>query len=235
MSQEREELKQKLKEILVELENESFKNEVLKELKEATQKKEPSFFKHPAFLLILGFLLTTGVGTWLTYYWQGKDQQKQREQLAHEHAIQQKYEIADQINKAVADTYTATHVALTLLSSVRNNKNEKQAAERETYWNQANRSWIPISLVLQQKLSVNFKDEKALLLYQEIIDKMEDLSISINENLLASREAKWKALTEKDLKDKTALADEIRDKTSQLLKLLVNEIHAEEQQGTGKS
>lgn len=233
MSQEREELKQKLKEVLVELENESFKNEVLKELKEAAQKKS-SAFQHPAILLILGFLLTTGGGTWLTYYWQGQDQQKQRQELAHERAIQQKYEIADQINKAVAEAYTGTHVALALLSSPKSKPGDKQAAEREAYWNQTNRSWIPTSLVLQQKLSINFKGEKALSLYQQIIDEVENLIVDINENLAASKGARWQPLNATEIKERTDSADAIREHTSQLLKLLVEEIHKEEKSGTGK-
>lgn len=243
MSPQKDELRQQLKDILVELENESFKNEVLKELKDASQKKPPGFWQHPAFLLVLGFFLTTVLGTWLTLFWQGRDQQKQREQLAHERSINQKYEVADQINKAVAEAYTATHVALHLLASELHNVRTKEDAGREVFWNQAIRAWIPTSLVLQQKLAVNFKDDAAAAEYQKIIDDMEQISVNINEGLGAVREKGSVRPNKKNVTDKTAaiqnkiketttLADGLRDRTAHLLKMLVDDIHVEESAGT---
>jgi hypothetical protein len=245
-SRQKEELKRQLKEILVELENESFKNEVLSELKEASTKKSPGFWQHPAFLLVWGFLLTTVLGTWLTLFWQGREQQRQREQLAHERSIQQKYEITDQINKAVADAYTATHVMLHVLASKPSNVPTKDDIERETFWKQAIRTWIPTSLVLQQKLYVNFKDDTAAVEYAQIVDDMEQISVNINETLPAFREKgatgtsakksdKELDVIQSKIKETATLADGLRDKTAKLLRKLVDDIHSEENEGTPDS
>src|SRR5260370_3091088 len=157
MSEDTQELKLKIKEVLGELQAESCKNDVLNELKEASKRKS---FQHPAFLLFLGFFLTGVVGTWLTSHWQNRDQQKQQEQLAHERAILQKYDIADRITKAVSETYTAVHVMSHALSH--RPKTDKDSAERQIFWSQAIRNCIPNSLLLPHKTAITFTHPTAL-------------------------------------------------------------------------
>jgi hypothetical protein len=232
MSEQQEEaphtdaLKPRMKEVLAELERESFKNTVLQELREASKRK--SLFQHPAFLLFFGFMLTGGLGTWLTSYWQSKAKQNEQAQLAHERAIQQKYEVADQINKAVAESYAGEQVMIGTLSSDQVLKNSKEAAEREGYWKQAARTWVINSLILRQKLAVNFKDEGAGKLYVDIVDMVEELHIHVREGLDKTRENKNRALSNESVQPLLDEADDIREKTQQLLLIMVEEIHKDE-------
>jgi hypothetical protein len=239
MSEDDPDLKSKIKEILVELQDQSFKNDVLDQLKEASRKKP---LQHPAFLLILGFFLTGVVGTFLTARWQSREQERQQKQIAHQRAIQQKYDIADQINKAVSETYTAAQVISNLISDQKISKNDKQASERETFWNSANRNWIPNSLLLQQRVVINFNDATAIADYKEIVTDTENMSSYINESLAAVKETNWKALKKKERDDTSKqitdrrtrildFADKIRDKSEQLLRRLADDAHKDEQAG----
>lgn len=227
MPEESEDLKQKIRAVLVDLEKESFKNEVLQELKEA--KRGGGFLNHPAVLLVLGFVLTGGVGTWLTSVWQSTEQQRQREQLAHEHALQQKYELTDQINKAVAEAYAGTQV---MLHSLWYEGDKKEIAEREAYWNQARRNWIVNSLVLQQKLTINFKRDEDLLLYQKIVDEGEQMGVKIDRAVSILKRSNWKALDDKNVavnrKQALDMANDMREHTKELLRSLVDDIHKDE-------
>jgi hypothetical protein len=237
MSQDSPELKSRVKEILAELQDDSFKNDVLKELKEASRRKP---FQHPAFLLILGFFLTGVVGTLLTSLWQSREQERQQKQIANQRAIQQKYDITDQINKAVSETYTAAQVISNLIAGRNISKNDKEAAERETFWNNANRNWIPNSLLLQQRVVINFKDETAVADYKTIVTDTENMSSVINESLGVVKETNWRALNKKDRESSSKditdrqtrvldSADKIRDKTEQLLRRLADDVHRDEQ------
>lgn len=214
-------LKEKLKETLAELEGESFKNAVLQELKEASRRK--STFQHPAFLLFLGFLLTGVVGTWLTSYWQARAKENERAQLAHERAIQQKYDVADQINKAVSEAYAGAQVMIGVAASGLAGADEKELAEQEAYWKQAARTSAINSWVLRQKLAVNFKNKEANDLYGEIIVETEDLNIIVREGVRAVRKNKGKPLGEQDIKELLIMAESIRQKTQRLLEIMMEE------------
>jgi hypothetical protein len=231
-SAEREDLKQKIKEILVELQADSFKNEVLKELKEASKKKESSPLQHPAFLLLLGFILTGVVGTWLTSFWQSREQEKQRQQLAHEHALEQKYDVIDQINKAAAEADTGAQVMVYLLIYGEGEKREKVITERETYWSKARRNWLVNSQVLEQKLAINFKNDEALALYQSIKEESNETTYLINDTYEQLKSSSWTNPEKDKVIDIRLQAisqiKSIQSKTKQLLKILVEEINKEE-------
>lgn len=216
-------LKERLKETLTELEDESFKNAVLQELKEASRKK--SAFQHPAFLLILGFMLTGGVGTWLTSYWQSQAKQTERAQLANERAIQQKYEVADQINKAIAEAYAGAHVMIGVAASGQVGGDKKELAERETFSKQTVRTWAVNSWVLRQKLAVNFNNKEASDLYLEIIDATEDLNIMAREGVAQVRKDKGKPLDNEEVQALLESAEAIRVKTQRLLEIMLKETH----------
>lgn len=229
MSDDPEDLKEKIRAILVELEDESLKYEVLQELKAA--KRGVGFLQHPAFLLALGFFLTGVVGTLLTSAWQNMQQHRQQEQVAREREIQKKYEVADQINKDVAEAYAGTQVMLHNLFYGREGT-EKEMLEREAYWKQTRRTWIINSLILEQKLAITFKHNEDFLLYQKIVNEGESMGINIDQAVKILKQSNWRAIDNKDVVSmrKTALqqADNIRENTKELLKHLIEDIHLQE-------
>lgn len=230
---ESEDLKRRIKDILAELEGESFKNEVLQELKEASKKRKSSPFQHPAFLLILGFFLTGVVGTWLTSAWQSVQQAKERKQLAHEYALKQKYEVVDQVNKAIAEAQTGGQVMVYVLTYGSGGKMSKAMEERETYWYQARRNWLINSQVLQQKLSINFNNSEALTLYQQIITEGDDMAGRLNDLYELLKKSNWKKPEPTDVIDvrvnSIRTMNEIQRKTHLLLNHLKEEIRKEEE------
>lgn len=212
---------------------EAIKKEIVDELKNSQKGGLGSLAQHPAVLLLLGFILTTGVGTWFTYYWQDKQQINQREQQSHERALQQKYEFIEQTNRAVAELYTAANVILYLLSYNLDAKSfDKELPEREVVWKQNVRSWLVTSRILQQRIAVNFKGDEAKKLYQEISEDSEDLSIYINEVLIELKKHGLNALTGEGVKKRKKhileYTNGIRDKTERLIAMLTQEVQAED-------
>lgn len=210
---------------------EKLKRELLADLRGG--EKERSKLTEQALLLFLTFLLTGVLGTWLTNFWQNRAQAKQQQEQARTRSLQQKYEIADQINKAVAEVYTGANVFLGILSYRQNPERfESELAERLSYWRQANRNWIVTSLVLQQKLAVNFKSSEAAALYQEIMDKEESLVITFNRMLPAVEQSKGAASgdpeIEKSVDTVFRLVNDMRDSTGVLMQIMVREIREEE-------
>lgn len=223
-------LRERVKAILTELEQTSLKNEVLRELKEASTKRT-SPFQHPAILLILGFLLTGVVGTWLASYWQTKEQEKQQQQQARERDLREKYDVTEQVNKAIAEAYTGTRVALFLLAFDQRD-DEKRQAEREAYWNQTRRTWMINSQILQQRLAIHFDDNEALTLFQDIMNDGDRIAGDLNAALEELKGKKWKILNSAEMREaRQAISDgsnSMLDKSHRLLKLLIDEIHQDE-------
>src|SRR5436305_8131327 len=86
-------------------ETELLKKEIRDELQPSTSKFRVSgFFAHSAVLLVLGFILTTGAGSWLTYFWKQRDWKNQQEYLARQRALDKRYAVIDRTFKEVAVT-----------------------------------------------------------------------------------------------------------------------------------
>ncbi|HWS89023.1 MAG TPA: hypothetical protein VN282_18760 [Pyrinomonadaceae bacterium] len=238
---------QELKKRLIELEKEYLKKEILDELKSAGGAGGKSFTQNPAFLLLLGFLLTGVMGTWFTSFWQGRQQEVDRAQQARARALQQKYEAADQINKAVAEVYTATQVMLNPLiyqppdeAMFDEAAFDKEVTERELYWKHSNRAWLVNSYTLKQKLAVNFKSEAALSLYDDIERHVLNVSFEFNDIMPMLKKDKLKALrgpriaeAKEELLQRTNRPGGVRDKLGQLMRVLTEEIRSEENAGPG--
>jgi uncharacterized protein YktA (UPF0223 family) len=172
------------------------------------------------------------VGTWLTSFWQSREQEKQRQQLAHEHALEQKYDVIDQINKAAAEADTGAQVMVYLLIYGEGEKREKVITERETYWSKARRNWLVNSQVLEQKLAINFKNDEALALYQSIKEESNETTYLINDTYEQLKSSSWTNPEKDKVIDIRLQAisqiKSIQSKTKQLLKILVEEINKEE-------
>lgn len=227
-----------VKKRLIELEKEYLKKEILDDLRGSLKQGGKGFWENPAVLLLLGFLLTGVVGTWFTAYWQSQQQAVQRIEQARERALQQKYEISDQINKAVAEIYTASQVMLNPLTYPPQNLKtfDQEINDREVFWKQANRAWLVSSQLLQQKLAVNFKSGEAGKLYGEIQESCLMVSFTFSDILPKLKKDKLRSLKDERVmqarEEILALTNRpggIRDKTGQLMKVLADEIQSQEE------
>lgn len=142
--------------ILEELQKqELLRDELLKELR--PQSKPSGFFNHPAILLVLGFLLTSGAGAFITSCWQQTQWEQQQLVLARQRALDQKYELANEVAKAVGEHHAAISGVLFAITHTRDDEVLcRELPTRLSAWHEANRIWLINSSTLLQKLTVHF-------------------------------------------------------------------------------
>jgi hypothetical protein len=230
-------------EIAVELKKEAFKKEILAELKADEPPSLTKVAQHPAVLLILGCALTTGVGSFLTYKWQLRASERQAERAAQQQkfeqgesarqrTIQQKYELTDQVIRAVAETNTAAEDMLKAFGW--NQQDRKAYPERMKYWQESSRKWRVDSKMLIQKLAFRFKDPQISASFQNIIDMRKDLGVSIVYIQDMLGDLGWNGM-QKDDETKNVRAhclemvNQIIDQMNKLMRIMIAEIQANEQ------
>jgi len=157
------------KDLLAEIEKESLKKEILSELKPKASFWD-NFFKHPAFLLIVGFILTTFLGTTLTSYWQYKTWSGQQRLATQQAIVKQKYELKDEIVKTVAETNTPAEDALaSFLLDSGNSRFKTELPEKMKAWREASKNWRKNSKILKDKLIFRFDDPEIIKVFDKII------------------------------------------------------------------
>lgn len=175
---EREELKN---EVLADLKRQDLKKEILDELKRKGS-SVGEFLKHPAFILLAGFILTTVMGTWLSSYWQDRQWKGQQEylksqsdiertRLTRQGLIKEKYDIRDQTIKAIAEASTAAEDMLESFTwQLDDSRRTTDAPERARYWQEASRNWRINSKTLAQKISFRFNKPEVLKTFDHITE-----------------------------------------------------------------
>lgn len=236
------------KELLAEIEKESLKKEILNELKP----KDPfweTFFKHPAFLLIAGFILTTLLGTTLTSYWQYKtwsgqqkylEQQNKSEQwrITQQAKIKQKYEIKDEIIKTVAETNTAAEdILLSLTWDSNDSRRKAEALERAKSWREASQNWRTNSKILRDKVVFRFSEPQILTAFIEIVRLRSTVGGEIYKHQNQIEESKGSILNKKNPKHDEFVngvlttngkISQFVSLTENLMKAMLNEIQKDE-------
>lgn len=176
------------------------------------EKKDDGFFKHPVVLLVLGFLLTGGVGSFLTSCWQ---KQEWREQERHRAAEQVKKERLDTINyttETIAAAMASGEDVLHLFSWTWRDKSDVVTVkERAEYWRDQSRKWRTAEKVLLARVNANFKDPEIKRRLDKIIAERYDLGNAIT-NLLwyADRDRmKFSAKTNDEVEKHQKLAQKL--------------------------
>src|SRR5689334_19680245 len=88
-------------------ETETFRNEVRKTLDPEKSESKGMKFLRDAGLLVVGFLLTGAVGSWLTAKWSQHEWENQQRYLARQKMLDKKYALMDETFKDVASTTAA--------------------------------------------------------------------------------------------------------------------------------
>jgi hypothetical protein len=229
-------------EIVVEIRKESFKKEILSDLEADARNSFWKAAQHPAILLVLGFALTTGLGSFLTYKWQSRANEKQAErqtqqqkydqdQSTRQRTIQQKYELTDEVVRAVAETNTAAEDILVAFQW--NPKDRRAFPERTKYWQEASRKWRVESKILIQKLVFRFTDQKIGSSFQAIVEKRKDVGVTIEYIQDLIGEKGWKGMQNdsnaaQETKRCRKLINEIRDELGVLMREMIADIKIDE-------
>lgn len=179
-------LKSELRE---EIDKENLKKEIIVEVSPRGSRFR-EFIKHPATLLVLGFVFTTFLGTIVSSvwkYWEWENEQGylktqtqcERERQTRSEEIKQKYEVKDEIIKRVAETNTAAEEIL-LYFQMDPPRRKLLQAERTNYWQVASRDWRINEKILRQRSLLRFQNQNVTGLLEEITRYRGWVGININ-------------------------------------------------------
>jgi len=224
------------REVLEQLKLESINEEVAKEPQGANAGFSFSqFAQHPAFLVIVGFVLTGIVGNLLLSYWQQREWERQQIRLVQIRGIEQKYAVIDEIAKAIGEHNSAAQnvVVVVLRDLDDNTRLNSELPELSKGWDTARRDWRGSSSILKQKLIVYFKNKEARELFESIRDLKRRMNVDLsawladlnsrNLNQLNSIESR-SAQAEEHVRTVSQLTDETSGKFEQMAGLLVKDI-----------
>ncbi|HME09055.1 MAG TPA: hypothetical protein VKG25_18495 [Bryobacteraceae bacterium] len=144
----------------------------------ASQRSSPvsDFFKHPAVLLVLGFVCTGLVGAGVADYWKARDWENQQNYLFAQRFLQKQYELVDDLVKAVAETNTAAEDVLILYTS---QWPQKEIDERKKAWSTTSIGWRIKSKILQQRLNIYFRNPAVLASFERIVNMRKRVGVTI--------------------------------------------------------
>jgi hypothetical protein len=163
--------------------------QVISEIQPKTATSD-GFFKHPATLLILGFIFTTGLGSFLTRWWKGYEQDNERTYFATQtrcererqtktEELKQKIEVKDEIIQRVAETNTAAEEIL-LYFEMEPSRKKREREERTAYWKQATRAWKTNEKILKQRLLLRFSNPNVSQLLDDMVGERSLVGVNIN-------------------------------------------------------
>lgn len=181
-----------IKEIVQEMRKDTVKEEALTKLKKANWLGLVSnFFQHPATLLLIGFALTACIGGWLTNRWQTQEWNRQklierneweRQQLRliDIHVINIKYQLIDEITKAIGERNAAARGILSpLAQNLRYTDLLKEEKERINTWQRVTGEWRVNSQILKLKISTYITSPGVATRFEQIIDEQKRIAVAI--------------------------------------------------------
>jgi hypothetical protein len=207
IEEEKEYLK---KTILEEIGVETLKKEVLDELKKSRSKFN-EFGKHPAILLLLGFIFTTTGGTIISSCYQRKEWSRQQTYLVQQRRLEEMNKIAKDSTQITSEMLSAADDALALFFwNTSDSKPSDDDRERKERWEQASLKWRTAIFTLPPQLNIYFADEQINRKLKEIDDAEVIIGNDLKNLLTDYMEDKSKALEDTQNKeDAASCLDEI--------------------------
>jgi hypothetical protein len=127
-----------------------------------------AFFRHPAVLLVLGFMSTGLIGGRLSEQWKQHDWINQQNYLLQRSALDKKYALVEETAKAIAERNTS---AEDILASYTWNWSRKEISDRRDRWQAESPKWRIASAAISQKLATYYKDPGVSRKFDEVIRK----------------------------------------------------------------
>lgn len=189
---------QELKDELLEeaKKQDDLRNEILKSLR--IKRGWRDLLSHPAILLIIGFVLTSVIGAFLTAYWQNKDKEKQNTQLIKQNKLANKSEIMNETSRLVFQTYVAASDMIYLFQNGEMPEiREKILLERLEHWQKTSREWREKSPVLEKKMRNHFRNDEIFKFFNEIISLRVDIGTEIRYWRGEIKEKGWDIINDK--------------------------------------
>lgn len=177
-------------------------------------KKRESWTKHPAFLVVLTFLLTGVVGSLLTSVWQHFEWKHQQDRRVAEEMTKQRLELMTFATQAVAQSCTAAEDVLWLFAWQWSEKSDVLTLQQTgANWIVESRKWRTSEKVLRARLAADFPRERESLIFEQIINDRRRLGVDIQNLLSIADAARGRSYTPLELAD-------IEKRRSRVLKLI---------------
>jgi len=163
------------------------------------------FFGHEAGRLVLGFVLTTAVGSWLAYWWKEKELANQEETAALKARLEAQTLLVQDLTKTVSATLTACHDVLSVYFYGKRPTEEIKTVRANYFIESA--KWRTDSKVIRVRLAVYFKDPAIHTTFTQVIKKRRHLGVTLMRIL--SGNVKTEAELETEKKYGLTLANDI--------------------------
>jgi hypothetical protein len=135
-----------------------------------------AFLAHPATLLVLAFLLTSGVGALLSHGWQDRQWERQQRHAWDEHLLREKYGVIDLLSQSAGEDMAAARDIVDIIFWCWNEDLEHARIERRiAEWEKARRGWRAKSIMLHNRVLVFFNDRTALDQLTDVTEKAHEL------------------------------------------------------------
>jgi hypothetical protein len=146
---------------------------------------------HPLLLLVLGFVLTGIVGSYLSTKWQAYQWLKQQEYSARQSDIAARQQLAERTLTAVATNIAAANDILTLYDwDFKGPTGEaKEVQKRIANWTEQTKKWNVDYKVLQDQLAGTFREPAISKVFEAIVSASGEVTRRMS-NLLAQNGGK---------------------------------------------
>ncbi|HEX8174366.1 MAG TPA: hypothetical protein VF543_04520 [Pyrinomonadaceae bacterium] len=164
------------KEVLADLNRQTLKKEIINELQKNDWKI--SLFdaiKHPIILLLVTFILTN----WIATAWQSREWDRQQSRLVQIKGVEQKYEMMDEIIKAVGDNNSTIIELLGFFLRPPEKRSLSDMGELERKFQDARRQWNTTIATVDQKLQIYFKSPDVQPLFRAVTQKQGKIILNI--------------------------------------------------------
>lgn len=173
---------------------------------EKAEKKE-GFWRHPAVLLVLGFLCTGLIGSVVTSWWQYQQWFREQQYRAAADATKERLAVMTLTSESVADSFAAAEDVLQLFAfEWRENSSVMTLKQRAESWQTASRKWRVAEKVLMARIGANY-DQKTVEQFYTITLRRRRLGNDIT-NLLSIADEKGGRYSADDRKEIKELYDD---------------------------
>lgn len=234
-----------INEIVREMKKDALKEDAADKMAKGDWRKSISnFFAHPAVLLLIGFAATGILGGLLAHYlqsqewnrqqalqsqeWnrqqilQGQEWERQQLRLVNIHGIDLKYEIINEIIKAVGERNAAARgIVIPLLQEFNDLDMLKEEEEPIKNWKTVSHDWRANAQILKLKIAAHITSKEAPEIFKQILTK--ETKISSKVSYVQNRLRQYNRAVDRKMEERQyldAVLNEIEETGEDLTKLV---------------
>lgn len=166
-----------IKEIVDELRKDELKEEVLKmKIKPSLLSSFSRFLQHPVVLVVVGFALTGWIGGRLSNAWQLREWDRQQQRLIEIRSIDLKYEIINDVTKAVGERNAAIRGVMYPLFNFNSKTLKQDEVEPIKTWRESTHNWLIDAELLDTKITTHIRNKEAQNCLARMLEKEKEVT-----------------------------------------------------------